>query len=496
MKKLIFVLILILSLSLVFFIACGEEDTDNGQTTDNGEQVDDNDTDNQTDDEDMGTEDQNNEEDEIVTEEVTDDGEEDAEMQERMENERIERVDKEQITITFMVGGAPNEISFWEEIVKSFKEETGIGVEIIRQTTDTDQRKQGIVTALKGKETDPDVFLMDVVWIGELASNGWLEPLNNYEVDTEPFFQSIINRADTYFGKLIGLPIYVDAGLLYYRTDLLEKYGYDGPPETWSQLLEIAKTAQAGEREEGNEKFWGYVWQGKQYEGLTCTALEFFESNNGGYVNEEGEPILNDEANIEALQFMTGLVQEHKVSPPNTFTDMDEEKVRTTFENGNAMFERNWPYAWNNHKNNEGSQVKDVFGISPLPMFEGGKSAATLGGWHAGVSRFSDNKKESAEFLKYITSYDIQKTLVLNLGWNPGRTDLYNDEEVLNQLPHLERLQSVFVNAVPRPGSSYYAKLSNIIQQFVNASLAGDMEPQPALNQAQEEIAQVVNENE
>jgi multiple sugar transport system substrate-binding protein len=475
MKKLILLLILILSLSLFVFIACGDGEED----TDAGEQTDETDT-----------------EQPEETEVDEPDGEEtDTEKPDVTEIEKPDEDTEEEVTITFMVGGAPNEIAFWEEIVKEFQGETGIRVEIIRQTTDTDQRKQGIVAALKGKETDPDIFLMDVVWIGELAYNGWLQPLNNLEVDTEPFFKSIIDRADTYFGRLIGLPIYVDAGLLYYRTDLLEKYGYDGPPETWGELLEIATTAQAGEKEEGNENFWGHVWQGMQYEGLTCTALEFFESNNGGYVNEEGDPVLNQEANIEALEFMTALIQEHEVSPPNTYTDMDEENVRITFENGNAMFERNWPYAWNNHQNNEDSKVSDNFGIAPLPMFEGGKSAATLGGWHAGVSKYSDNPEEAAEFLKYITSYDIQKTLVLNLGWNPGRTDLYNDEEVISKLPHLERLKNVFVNAVPRPGSPYYARFSNIIQKYVNSSLAGDMEPKPALDKAQSEVAEVVKEN-
>jgi len=155
--------------------------------------------------------------------------------------------------LTFMVGGSPNELLYWEKVIGEFHEKTGINVKLIRQPTDTDQRRQGIVIALRSKSRDPDVFLMDVVWVGAIASSGWLEPLDSYierdNLDLNKFFSRVVDEVDRYRGNVMALPVYVDGGLLYYRKDLLRKYGYTNPPETWEELLQIAKKVQARERQ-------------------------------------------------------------------------------------------------------------------------------------------------------------------------------------------------------------------------------------------------------
>ena len=69
-------------------------------------------------------------------------------------------------------------------------------------------------------------------------------------------------------------------------------------------------------------------------------------------------------------------------------------------------------YAANLHSR-EGSVVKGKFGIKPLPHFEGNESAAALGGWHIGISAYSDMKDKAWEFVKFITSYYAQKKMVI-----------------------------------------------------------------------------------
>jgi len=160
-----------------------------------------------------------------------------------------------------MVGGAPNELAFFETLLASFTDETGIEVTLIRQSTDSTQRKQGILLALRGQRPDPDVMLLDVAWIGQIAASKWLEPLERYEIKRQNYFASIIKLADTYENRLIGLPLYIDGGLLYYRRDLLQKYGFNQPPQTWSELRQMAEKIMPIEREQ-NPNFWGYVWQG------------------------------------------------------------------------------------------------------------------------------------------------------------------------------------------------------------------------------------------
>ncbi len=325
--------------------------------------------------------------------------------------------------LTIAVGGAPAEIEFWERLIGDFEKETGIDVAIKRQVTDTDLRRQELFLALKSEQSDPDVFLMDVVWLPQFAASGWLLPLDDYltgsGINSKHFFERVIDLADRYRGRLMALPVYVDGGLLYYRKDLLINYGYDDPPEQWSHLLDCAARIQEEERKKTPE-FYGFVWQGAQYEGLICTFLEFAASNGGGILDSAGAVIVDSPENIAALQLMRDLIHGADISPPNTYTEMKEEEVRMFFQQGKALFERNWPYAWSLHQRDE-SPVAGKIGIAPLPHFDDGHSVSTLGGWHIGISKFSDARPEAWNLVEYIVSYETQKKLTLNLGWNPGR---------------------------------------------------------------------------
>ena len=396
--------------------------------------------------------------------------------------------------LTFAVGGAPYEIEFWEVLAREFKEETGITVNLLRQPTDTDQRRQGLVVALQSRQADPDVFLMDVAWVTQFALSDWLEPLDEYfekeGMNTAVFFARVIDLVDRYEEKTIALPVYVDGGLLYYRKDLLEQYGYHRPPQTWDELVAWAADIQRDQRK-ANPEFHGFVWQGAQYEGLVCNFLEFAASNGGGIFLVDGRIALKNDENIEATRLMRDLVHGYRISPANTFTEMKEEEVRLFFQQGNALFERNWPYAWALHQS-ERSAVKDRVGIAPLPSFADGCSASTLGGWHIGISRYSDAKKESFKFLRFVVSYETQKRLAMELGWNPGRQDVYVDEEVLERSPHFAELKHVFENVVPRPNLPYYTQISEVIQKHLNAMLAGRQTPETALADAEQEAQKII----
>ncbi|OGS21020.1 MAG: transcriptional antiterminator [Elusimicrobia bacterium RIFOXYA2_FULL_39_19] len=392
-------------------------------------------------------------------------------------------------TVVFEVGGAPNEISFWEEIIKDFQQQSGIKVEIIRQPTDTDQRRQGLVVALKSNKNNPDVFLMDVAWISQFAASGWLENLDNYlkadKVDTGIFFKNVINLSDKYNNNTIALPVYVDGGMLYYRKDLLNKYGFNNAPVTWDQLIEYSLKIQKQERKT-NPGFYGFVWQGAQYEGLICSFIEFAGSN-GGIIIKDNQIKINTPANIKTLGMLCDLIHIQKISPPNIFTEMKEEEVRTFFQQGDALFERNWPYAWSLHQNDD-SAVKGKVGLASVPHFAGNKSASTLGGWHIGISKFSDAKDLSWEFVKFTVSYETQKKLAMKLGWNPGRKDIYKDREIKQKFPHFSYLGNIFENLTPRPNLPYYTQISEIMQKHINSALSGKTNPETALKEAELEI--------
>jgi multiple sugar transport system substrate-binding protein len=241
-----------------------------------------------------------------------------------------------------------------------------------------------------------------------------------------------------------------------------------------------------------NPNFWGYVWQGAQYEGLTCNALEFIVSAGGGFFTGAATPVIDQNANIQALRFMHGLLHQNPLSPPNTFTDM-KEKVRRFFQNENALSERNWTYAWGLH-NEAVSPIEGRVAMAPLPGFLPGNGASTLGGWHIVMSKFSDMKPESAALIKYLASAPIQKKLALKLGWNPGRSDVYDDLELLRANPALRDLKPVFQGAVPRPMIPCYSRVSQILQKHINAALADRVSPEEALKTAQSEVLELIKD--
>jgi multiple sugar transport system substrate-binding protein len=386
--------------------------------------------------------------------------------------------------ITFMVGGEPNEVAYWETLIDEYERQSGLQVRLIAQPADSDQRREGLVVPLRSGETDPDVFLMDVVWLPQFAASAWLEPLDEYlredDFSLDPFFAGVIELADEYKGALFGLPLYIDGGLLYYRKDLLDRYGLPGPPQTWDELVKQSLRVQAGERER-NEGFYGFVWQGAQYEGLVCNFLEFAASSEAGGRQPGRGFRLDAPENAGALRFMSDLIHKYGVSPPNTYTEMKEEECRIFFQAGNALFERNWPYAWALHEEAD-SPVRGRVGIARLPHVTGGRSASALGGWHVGISRTSDHKRQSWMFVKFITSFEAQREMTLHLGWSPSRVDVYNDRTVIERIPHLALLKGIFKNAVPRPTVPYYSRLSDVLQRYLNACLSDKMNARDAMS--------------
>ena len=400
---------------------------------------------------------------------------------------------KNQKEFTIWIGGSPEEVNYWQSLVNRFNKETNSDLQLIRQPTYTDQRKQSLIVSLEAQQKNPDLFLMDVVWLKQFIESDWLLPLDRLSADSNfsvnNFFSSVINSVDKSGNKLYALPVFLDVGLLYYRKDLLEKFGYNTPPKTWRDLVNESEIIQKEERKTDKD-FYGFLWQGAQYEGLVCDFVEFIASNGGGIL-KNGKTKLNTPENIYALKFMRDLIHKYKISSENTYTDMKEEEVRRAFQNGNALFERNWSYAYKLH-NSKDSRVNGKTGMAVLPHFKGHRSASALGGWHIGISKYSDQKEKALEFIKYVTSYKIQKNLFTSVGWNPGRKDLYFDKELQNKYPKIKILYEAFQHAVARPVLPYYSEVSDIMQQYVNRCLADKISPEDALNKCQEEIKSLV----
>jgi trehalose/maltose transport system substrate-binding protein len=259
------------------------------------------------------------------------------------EAEAPEEVQTEGVTIKAYFGPAADEAGTYGDLIAQFEEETGATVEVVTAPSSATDQLAQTLQFLGAQDGTIDVYQIDVIWPGILAPHAadLYEYIPQSEVDAH--FPAIVEN-NTVDGKLVGLPWFTDAGLLYYRTDLLEKYGYDAPPATWDELEEMSASIQDGERAEGNDSFWGFVWQGNNYEGLTCDALEWQYSHNGGSIIEpDGTISVNNPNALTAFERAAGWVD--TISPPGV-TAYQEEDSRGVWQSGNAAFMRNWPYAY------------------------------------------------------------------------------------------------------------------------------------------------------
>jgi trehalose/maltose transport system substrate-binding protein len=329
---------------------------------------------------------------------------------------------------------------------------------------------------------DVDICQIDVCWPGIAAPHA--VDLKKYfsAEDMSQFFPRIVKN-NTVDGRLIGVPYFTDAGLLYYRTDLLQKYGFKEPPKTWDELTGMAKQIQDGERAAGKSDFWGFVWQGSAYEGLTCDATEWIFSSGGGtMVDPNGKVTINNPNAIKALQMAKSWVG--GISPAGV-TTYKEEESRNVWQAGNAAFMRNWPYCYALGSSQQ-SPIAGKFAVTVLPQGNGdtGKHAATLGGWQLMVSKYSKNPDIAADLVRYLTSTEIQKRDAIELTRLPTRPALYTDPEVLAANPWFGQLLPVFTNAVARPSTilkSNYNQFANLFFNHVNKVLNGEEAPQDAL---------------
>jgi trehalose/maltose transport system substrate-binding protein len=386
----------------------------------------------------------------------------------------------EEITLRIFAGNVGAELQSTQEIADAFMAENpDITVEVV-STPDFVEDRLGVYLQLfEAQSSEGDVFQIDVIWPGDLAEH--FVDLNEYggAEEVANHFPAIVEN-NTVDGKLVAIPWFTDAGLLYYRTDLLEKYNLE-PPETWAELEAAAQTIQDGERAEGNQDFWGYVFQGNAYEGLTCNALEWVASAGGGSIIEpDGTITIANEAAIDMINQAAGWVG--TISPPGV-TAYGEEDSRGVWQAGNAAFMRNWPYAYS-LGNADDSEIKGLFDVSPLPGATAGQSAATLGGWQLAVSAYSEHPEEAAQLAFFMASEQEQKRRAIEYSLNPTIESLYDDPEVLEASPFFGSLFDVFTNAVARPSTATapsYADVSSLFFNSVHSVLTGSADAEDAL---------------
>jgi len=387
----------------------------------------------------------------------------------------------------------PSQALLGEEL-NQFTNETGIRVQVLPAPEVAVDQLKTWRNLLESGSKVPDVYGIDVIWPGILAEN--LVDLKAYvpEQEVAAHFPELI-RNDTVNGRLVALPYNLDEGLLFYRVDLLHKYGYGVPPKTWNELEIMAKRIQTGERAKGNKDFWGYVWQGAPSEALTCNALEWQVSEGGGTIlDENGRITVNNPQAITAWERAARWVG--SISPPGV-TAYQEGDAFNVWQTGKAAFMRNWPNAYVAARD-ENSPTRDQFDIAPLPAGRAG-SASTLGGQGYGVSRYSLHPREAAMLVRFLSSRNEQARRSRKSSNPPIIPELYKDPEILARNSYFSTILVAYHQGLAvRPSTvagKRYPDVSRAYFEAVHAVLSHEKLAPQAAAELQQKLAEILGKS-
>ncbi|MGB3681574.1 MAG: ABC transporter substrate-binding protein [Rubrobacteraceae bacterium] len=395
--------------------------------------------------------------------------------------------------ITFIYGPTGNtDQQTIQTLVDRFNEENGSGITAkFRQApSDTGAYFDQLRTEFQAQSQDIDVILGDVIWPAQFAANGWIADLSDRfpENEQQNFLGGPIESM-SYEGGMYGVPWFTDAGMLYYRTDLLEQSGFSEPPTTWDELKEMAQKVM---QDSGTEN--GFVFQGANYEGGVVDGLEYVWTHGGDVLGDSADQVVIDSpASIAGLATERSMI-ESGVSP-QAVANFKEDESAGAFLQGNSVFLRNWPYVYGLLTDPEQSKINlDQVGVAPLPMGEGGQSFSGLGGWNFYISEFSQKQDAAYEFVQFMTDSEQQKFRALEGGYLPTLQSLYEDQEILDEVPVVRLGGEALQNTRPRPVSPVYSDMSLTMGEQFNASLKGDVTPEEAVKTLQTELQDIVDQ--
>lgn len=398
----------------------------------------------------------------------------------------FKNVSRAQETVTIKVLMQALEAAQWEPLEAAFEAQNpDIDLEIVEGPNATNLVEDLYTSSFLLGDSPYDLVYMDIVWTPKFAAAGWLADLSDRisEEELGQFLAGDVNGG-RYNGQLYRIPFRSDAGMLYYRQDLLAEAGYQ-PPQTTQELMAISQDLQDRDVVE-----WGYVWQGKQYEGLAAMFVEILHGFGGFWIDPATKDVgLDGEGAIAAIEFLRDTI-DSGVSPGGV-TTYQEEETRRFFQNGTTLFLRNWPYVWR-FANEEGSLIAGKVAIKPMVAAPGESSGATQGGWGLGMVKTTQHPDEAWRVIEFITSEAAQRRFVLETGYVPSRRSLFNDAKIVTEYSHYPQLLQVQESAVLRPPIAQYAQASDILQRYLSAALTERMSPQEAMQAAADETRRLL----
>ena len=390
---------------------------------------------------------------------------------------------------------APDASGTTEKLIDMFNDKNKGKYKVIfhQGNADTGQRFDKLRTQMQAGGEDLDVILGDVIWTAQLAESDWISDLSDRftESQRKEFLPGSV-EAITYKGKAFGMPWFTDTGLLYYRKDLLQESGFDGPPKTWDELKQMTLKV----REDAGLKY-GFVFQGAAYEGGVCDGMEFIWTH-GGEVLDPDDPT---RVLVDSPEAIAGLATERSMITegisPEAVTVYKEDESAGAFLNGDAVFLRNWPYVYALVGTSEYPKLEpEQVGVSELPSADGEPGNGTVGDQPLYISSTATDPDAAWKFIQFLSAPEQQKIRAVEGAYLPTRTALYSDPEIQEKVPVVPLAQEALQHTRPRPVSPYYSDMSLEMAEQFNASLSGDISPEEAARTLKEQLERFIKEGQ
>lgn len=359
----------------------------------------------------------------------------------------------EKITIKFAVQADPT--NAMTKIVDAFNaSQDQYVVEPVVFTNDSGNMHDQLINSLSTASGEYDVVSMDVVWAGEFAAAGFLQPLDAMIKDAgwlPTDFNAGSMASGKYQGKNYTLPYFSDLGFLYFRADIVSVEDAEMLIEGNYSMNDLMTLAEKYQGEMGTK--YGHVYQSKQYEGLTCNVNEF----------------TSNWTDVQAGLEMMKAFADSSTTPDDILT-YTEGETHAAFLNGESVFARNWPYMTGMSASGEYDVKIDQVGFAPLP------NGGTVGGWILGINANSTQPAGAEAFLKYIAGPEGQKINATEGSYLPGFNALLEDQAVIdsNTLLTNKGFQNALKQTIARPVVANYQEISDGIQVKAHEYLSGN----------------------
>ncbi|MEU4394179.1 ABC transporter substrate-binding protein [Kribbella sp. NPDC023855] len=377
-------------------------------------------------------------------------------------------------------GNLANQVAAWNSQHPEEK------VEVRELPESADQQRESMIQNAQNKSDAFSVLNLDVVWTAEFAANRWVAELPQDKFpDLSKMIPATIETAK-YRDKLYGVPITSDGGLLYYRSDLLQKAGVQAP-KTWTEMTAACQKVQALPEAKG---MGCYAGQFEKYEGLTVNFSEAIDSAGGKVIDESGKPAVDSPEAVKGLEFLVNGFKQGVI--PAAAITYKEEEGRRAFQESKLIFHRNWPYVYAKAAE-PGSKIIGKYAVAPLPGMSG-PGVSTLGGHNYAISNFAKNKATAVDFINFMASEERQRANVEKTSQAPSNAALYDDPALQKKFPYLAPLKASIEGARSRPQVVKYGDVTTAIQEAAYAALTGKKPPQQAITDLQTKLSSLITQ--